>query len=348
MWYEGFKEQVVNLQSEEEKKQLQRFLERQNLSLDKDLEYSVALFDGDRMIASGSFGGRILKCIAVDESYKNMGLSAIIVTHLVREAYSRGRTHLFVYTKPENKTIFHELGFYDIAEVESKVILMENRPDGIKRYLEEITKDGIDKEDSAAIIMNCNPFTLGHRYLIEYAAVRCKMLHVFVLWEEKSSFPADIRYKLVKEGISHLSNVVLHKGRDYIISDATFPSYFIKEYQDPVEIHARLDLKVFTQYIAPAIGIKKRFVGEEPYCKVTSTYNAIMQEILPIFGIKVEVVPRMAIEGQPISASRVRELIREGKLQEVKALVPDTTYQFILSPEAEGIIKCIQSNGQRH
>lgn len=348
MWGDSYKEQVVNLQSEAEKAQLQRFLERQNLSLDKDLEYSVALFDEDQMIASGSFDGRILKCIAVDEAYKNMGLSAIIVTHLVREAYLRGRTHLFVYTKPENKTIFSELGFYEIAEVQSEVALMENRPDGIKRYLEEIAKDGAADGDSAAIVVNCNPFTLGHKYLIEYAAARCKRLHVFVLWEEKSSFPAEIRYRLVKEGISHLSNVILHKGKDYIISDATFPSYFIKEYQDPVKIHAKLDLKVFTQYIAPAVGIKKRFVGEEPYCKVTSTYNAIMQEALPGYGIEVEVVPRLAIEGQAISASRVRELIREGKLEEVKALVPDTTYQFILSPEAESIIKHIQSSEQRH
>jgi [citrate (pro-3S)-lyase] ligase len=348
MWYDSFKEQVVNLQSEAEKQQLQEFLEQQNLYLDRDLEYTIALFDGAKIIAAGSFGGRILKCIAVHEEYKSMGLSARIVTHLVREAYSRGRTHLYIYTKPENKMIFTELGFYAIAEVPSKVILMENRPDGIKRYLEEITEAGNAKENSAAIIVNCNPFTLGHRYLIEYAAARCKRLHVFVLWEEKSSFPADIRYKLVKEGISHLSNVVLHKGKDYIISDATFPSYFIKEYQEQVEVHARLDLEVFTQHIAPALGISKRFVGEEPYCKVTAVYNSIMHQVLKDHGIEVEEVPRMEIEGQPISASRVRELIKEGKLQEVKALVPGTTYNFILSPEAEGIIRRIQSNGQRH
>jgi len=197
MWYDNFREQVINLQSKTERDQLEEFLKKQNLSLDRDIEYTVALFDGDKLAAAGSFSGRVLKCIAVDEEYKNMGLSSKIVTHLVNEAYSRGRTHLFIYTKPENKAIFSELGFYSIAEVPAKVVLMENRPDGIKKYLEEIARDNGDKKDSAAVIVNCNPFTLGHRYLIEYAASRCQRLHVFVLWEDKSSFPAEIRYRLV-------------------------------------------------------------------------------------------------------------------------------------------------------
>lgn len=342
MWYDNFSEQVVNLQSEAEREQLQEFLKKQNLSLDRDIEYTIALLDGEKIAATGSLDGRILKCIAVDEEYKNMGLSSKIVTHLVREAYSRGRTHLFIFTKPENKVIFSQMGFYTIAEVPSKVVLMENRPDGIKKYLKEITQENGDKKNSAVVIVNGNPFTLGHRYLIEYAASRCQTLHIFVLWEDKSSFPAEIRYKLVQEGVQHLANVLLYKGKDYIISNATFPSYFIKEYQELAQTHARLDLGIFTRYIAPALGINKRFVGEEPYCKVTAVYNSVMQEILPAHGIDVQVVPRMSKDGRPISASRVRELIREGKLHEVKVLVPETTYQFLLSPEGEGVIKRIE------
>jgi [citrate (pro-3S)-lyase] ligase len=152
----------------------------------------------------------------------------------------------------------------------------------------------------------------------------------------------------VKEGVKHLDNVVLHQGKDYIISDATFPSYFIKEFQDVVETHARLDLELFTRYIAPTLGIQKRFVGEEPYCKVTATYNRVMQEILPKHGMELEVVQRMFNDGQPISASRVRELIREEKFDEVRKLVPETTFQFLLSPEAEGIIQRIKKDDKRH
>lgn len=348
MWYDSFREQIVNLQSEAERMQLQEFLEKQDLSLDKDIEYAVVIMDGDKIAATGSFDGRILKCIAVGNEYKNTGLSSKVVTHLVNEAYSRQRTHLFIYTKPENKAVFSELGFYTIAEVPSKVILMENKPDGIKKYIEALVKENGHKGDSAAVVVNCNPFTLGHRYLIEYAASRCQTLHVFVLWEDKSSFPAEIRYRLVQEGTQHLSNVVLHKGKDYIISDATFPSYFIKTYQELVETHARLDLGIFTRYIAPALGIKRRFVGEEPYCKVTAAYNAVMQELLPAQGIDVQVVPRKLSDGQPISASRVRQLIREERIHEVKELVPETTYRFLLSREVDSIINHIRSNSQRH
>lgn len=348
MWTDSIKEQALNLASEREKDQLKAFLKTENLSIDKDIEYTMVLTEDGRIIAAGSFGGRVLKCIAVDEQYKSIGLSARVITHLVNEQYRRGRTHLFIYTKPENKRIFSELGFYPIAEVPAKVVLMENQPDGIHKYVKEISENVSIGQPSAAIVVNCNPFTLGHRYLIEFAANRCQVLHIFVVWEDKSSFPAETRFRLIKEGVSHLSNVVLHKGRDYIISDATFPSYFIKEYQDLVETQAKLDLTVFSRYIAPALNIQKRFVGEEPYCQVTSAYNNIMKKMLPPSGIEVEEVVRLTSDGKAISASRVRELIRIGDIHAVKSLVPDTTYNFLLSSEAGEIIRHIQTVSQRH
>ncbi|WP_251032675.1 [citrate (pro-3S)-lyase] ligase [Bacillus sp. ISL-7] len=346
MWYDNFSKQTINLQLHTERLQLEEFLNRQNLALDREVEYSIALIDRGKIAATGSLGGRVLKCIAVDEQYQSMGLSSAIVTHLIEEACSRGRTHLFIYTKPENKNIFIDLGFYPIAEVSSKVILMENRPYGVKNYLNQIIKEkrdfipkNGDKKGIGAVVVNCNPFTLGHQYLIEYAASKCQLLHVFVLEEDKSVFPAAIRYRLVKEGVQHLHNVVLHQGKDYIISDATFPSYFMKEFQDIVETHAKLDLELFTRYIAPSLGIEKRFVGQEPCCKVTAVYNDLMQEILPAHGIEVQVLPRLQNDGHPISASRVRKLICEGRLSEVKHLVPETTYRFLLAPEAAGIFQ---------
>lgn len=336
-------EEVLKPTSENETARLGAFLNKQGLTLDKDIEYSMALTDSGRIAAAGSFTGRVLKCIAVDEEYKGRGLSARVVTHLVNEQYRRGRTHLFVYTKPENKPIFSELGFYPVSEVPSKVVLMENRVDGIKKYLEEISAGRKKGCFSAAVVVNCNPFTLGHQYLIEYAAARYNILDVFVLWEDKSGFPSETRYRLVNEGVQHIPNAVVHKGKDYIISEATFPSYFIKEYQDYVETHAKLDLTVFTDHIAPALGIVKRFVGEEPYCPVTSVYNCIMKEVLPAKGIDVEVVPRISHKGKAISASRVRELIQIGEMDKVKELVPETTYNYLISSEAEEIIKRIQS-----
>ena len=184
--------------------------------------------------------------------------------------------------------------------------------------------------------------------MIEYAASKCRYLHVFVLWEEKSSFPAEIRYRLVKEGVRHLSNVILHKGRDYIISHATFPSYFIKTYEQWAETYARLDIDIFAKHIAPALGIRKRFAGEEPYCRVTAVYNKVMQEVLPAHGIDIQVVPRAGINGKPVSASLVRALIRSGAVDKVRELVPESVYSFLLSSEAEDIIRQIQGTDQRH
>lgn len=347
MWVNYLEEQVVRLNNENDLNLLDGFLKSQGLTMDQDLEYSMVLTEGSKIVGTGSFAHHVLKCIAVDDKYKGLGLSGRIVTHLVNEQYRRGRSHLFIYTRSKNKLIFSELGFYPIAEVPNKVVLMENRKEGIKKYLDEISQESGEIVSSAAVVVNCNPFTLGHRYLLEYAAARCQKLHIFVVWEDRSSFPAEIRYRLVKEGIRHLSNVVLHKGKDYIISSATFPSYFIKEYDELVETHARLDLTIFSQHIAPALKIKKRFAGEEPYCKVTSTYNKLMKEILPPYGIEVEEVPRLVYEEKAISASKVRELLRQGNLQSIQKLVPETTYEFLLSPQAEEIIRHLQAD-KRH
>lgn len=338
MFENRFQESALILSNEKETEQLKSFLSRYGLSMDKDIEYSMVVTDNNRIVATGSFANRVLKCIAVEDEYKGRGLSAKIITHLVNEQFARGKAHLFIYTKPENELIFSGLGFFSIAQVPHKVVLMENRPDGIKRYLDEIAAETGTILPSAAVVVNCNPFTNGHRYLLEYAAARCRLLHVFVVWEDRSFFPSQIRHRLVCEGTAHIPNLIVHKGSDYIISNATFPSYFIKEYDDLVETHARLDLEVFSQHIAKKLDIRKRFAGEEPYCRVTSAYNRMMAKILPQNGIEVEIIPRKTSDGNVISASRVRELLGKGYMDAVKKLVPETTYRFLMSDEGRRII----------
>ncbi len=348
MWGDPFEEHRLDLNSEHEKQQLAAFLEKQGLALDREIEYSMVLTRQGKIAATGSFSNKVLKCIAVDEEYKSLGLSSRVVTHLVNEEYKRGRPHLFVFTKPENESIFSELGMYTVGKVPSRVVLMENRRDGIEKYLDRISEAAGKITASAAVVVNCNPFTLGHRHLLEYAASRCQKLHVFVVWEDRSCFPAEVRYRLVREGVSHLPNVVVHEGRDYIISDATFPSYFIKTYDAMAEVHARLDITIFLQHIAKRLEIKKRYVGEEPFDAVTSAYNRVMGEMLPAAGLELEVIPRLASGDVAISASRVREAIRAGRIEEVRALVPENTYRFLISSEAEEVIRRIRSSSGRH
>lgn len=116
------------------------FLVEQGLRFDDGVEYTVALYDCDKIVATGSFDGKILKCIAVEESYKGMGISNKIVSDLINEQYRRGNNHFFVYTKPCNYKMFKDLGFYKIEEVTDKVLLMENDQNGISNFLNKIRK----------------------------------------------------------------------------------------------------------------------------------------------------------------------------------------------------------------
>jgi [citrate (pro-3S)-lyase] ligase len=186
--------------------------------------------------------------------------------------------------------------------------------------------------------MNCNPFTKGHQYLIENAAGQCAWLHVFVVSENKSAFPADLRYRLVREGTARIKNVLVHPTGPYLISSATFPDYFFKEAlygspgaapSSPQNINTLLDLVIFAECFAKPLGISRRFVGAEPFDPVTAEYNRQMKDALPRFGIEVIELDRLEEKGEAISASRVRGLLKEGKLGDLRALVPETTYDHL-------------------
>lgn len=341
-------ERIIEVKTDSEKNMVSNFLKEQGLSLEDDVEYTVALLKNDTIIGTGSLNGRILKCIAVVPEFQGTGISNKIVSRLVSEAYFRGNTHLFIYTKPKNEFLFSDMGFYKIAEVSDRVCLMENKSNGIQSYVKELVKYKKEGSKIATIVMNCNPFTLGHQYIIEKASAENDIVHVFIVWEDCSSFPSEIRYRLAKEGTKHLSNVILHKGKDYIISNATFPSYFLKEKSDVAETHARLDLEIFKEYIVPALKINKRYIGEEPYCAVTKKYNEIMKIVLPAVGVEVEEIKRSSVEGEYISASMVRKLIVSKKLSEAKKFLPMTTYNFLISQEGLKIINNMIDLNAKH
>lgn len=336
------KEENISKNDVQKLQELKAFLSKQGLRFDNTVEYTVAFYVEDKIIGTGSIEGKVLKCIAVDDEYKGMGITNKILTTLINEQYNRGRYHFFIFTKPENSYIFKDLGFYEIAQVPQKVALFENDSKGIVKFVEKLSKKKVEGKVVSSIVVNCNPFTLGHKYLIEKASRESDVLHVFVVSEDKSVFPSEIRYRLVEEGTKHLKNVVLHKGEDYIISSATFPSYFLKKQDEAVKLHTLLDIEIFIKYIVPALAINRRYVGEEPLCEVTKVYNGTMKELLPKSGVEVFEVPRISIEEDAVSASRVRGLIKEDKLSEVKDLVPETTYNFLVSQEAEEIIKKIK------
>jgi [citrate (pro-3S)-lyase] ligase len=308
---------------------LRVFLVSCGLRYDERVSYTVcALEDGD-IAATGSLDGNILKCIAVSKVYEGEGLAARIVTELINEAARKGRHDLFLFTKPDNDELFSSFGFYPIVKT-TEVLLMENKKDGVSRFVAEL-KGAFPAEGkiSGAIVANCNPFTLGHLYLIESAAKQCDLLRVFIVSENRSRFSADERYQLVEAGTAHIPNLLLHRTGPYLVSAVSFPDYFMKDTVSPQEVNTELDLRIFAERFALPLGISRRFVGTEPSDPVTAAYNRQMIEVLPRYGIEVVELPRLENNGVPVSASRVRRLLDEGDFAAVESLVPPGVYSAL-------------------
>lgn len=321
-----------------DKERLVSFLGEQDLEYDENITYSMVLEEDGKIIGTASSHNNVIKCVAISKEHQGENLLSTIFSHLVTHMFEQGIYHYFGFTKPKNKRLFEGVGLYKVAETDH-VLLLENERDGIKKYmkkLQEETNQAMEngeankqQQEVGAIIANCNPFTKGHRYLVEYAASRCKYLHLFILSEEQEFISSKARYEMVYEGVKDLKNVILHQTSDYLISPAVFPTYFIKEKNQAFTMNCMLDIEIFKEYIAKNLGITKRFVGSEPNCQVTREYNHCLKQYLPPAGIKVEEIDRLEIDKRPVSASDVRCAYKEGRLEEVKKLVPETTYQYL-------------------
>ena len=320
----------VDCQDRRSMAEIERLLQEEGLRPDKHADYICAMFDeNNHAIATGCCVGNTLRCFAVSSSHRGEGLLNQILYHLTEVQISRGNSHLFLYTKPETAPMFGDLGFHEIARVENRVVFMENRRSGFPGYLSNLAstrRDGV----SAAIVMNANPFTLGHQYLVEQASAACDTLHIFVVSEDISQFPFSVRRRLVADGTRHLSNVVLHDCGPYIISAATFPSYFLPDDTDAAELQARLDVAVFAR-IAQTLNITQRWAGEEPKSPITCLYNRVMSEELPKSGIRFIEIPRKKAGDAIISASTVRALIRSNDFSALEHYLPPTTLEYLMN-----------------
>ena len=324
-------------------KQIDELLQQEGIQRDANLDYTCVMYDEDyNVIGTGSCFGNTLRCFAVSSRHQGEGLLNEIISHLMQVQYERGNIHLFLYTKCNSAKFFADLGFYEIARVDEKLVFMENKKNGFGNYLKQMEKGTALPEKTAALVMNANPFTLGHQYLVEKASSENDVLHLFIVSEDASLIPFSVRKKLVKAGTAHLNNIIYHDSGPYIISNATFPSYFLKDEAAVIDGHARLDLAVFTR-ISEALGIGKRYVGDEPTSFVTNTYNTIMKEELPKSGVECLIIPRKETSGAPISASTVRTLLKTGDWERLKDYLPDTSLQYFQSEEAAPVLDKIRA-----
>ena len=339
-----------------QRRRIERFLDDNGLRLD-DVDYYAALVDDttDEIVAGGGLKEGVIKCVAVADGHKGEAVANQIVSHLIAHANADGHQCVKLFTKPQNRQMFESMSFRLLAEA-PKAILMETGIGGIKRYCEELKREkGKGKSEksnselhhlnpstpqpimppSGIIIMNCNPFTLGHRYLIEQAAQQVDTLYILVVREDCSMFGYDERKAMIVRGVAHINNVVVCDGSEYSISATTFPTYFLKSLSDASDTQMTLDIDLYRRHIAPALGATVRFVGTEPDDPLTRRYNELMKNMLP----DVREVARLQQGGVAVSASRVRKAIVENHLALAARLVPPTTIPYIVAHLATRALK---------
>ena len=309
---------------------LKSFLKSCDLDYDASIRFTAALIENDQIIATGSLDGATLKCIAVSPDHQGEDLTAQIMTCLLQEAAQQGYKHLMLYTKPRNQYLFRSFGFHPVIRT-ADCLMMENRRGGLDSFLSGLEKPSDCEKPIGCIVANCNPFTKGHRFLIETAARECAWLHLFILSEDRSLFSAEERMQMAKAGCADLQNVLIHPTGPYMVSSATFPSYFIKDKARLADIHCEMDIRLFGEKIAPALGISRRYVGTEPNCMVTRHYNEQMKRMLGDYGITLVEIERRESCGNAISASRVRNLIEQGELEQLSDLLPQSSLAYILN-----------------
>lgn len=307
---------------------LKAFLLSCHLEYDPGIRFTAMLMEDEEIIATGSLDGNTIKCVAVSPAYQGEDLTGKILTVLMQEANSAGLTHLMLYTKPRNQHLFAAFGFHPVIRTPD-VLLMENRRCGLDIFLTCAKGPTDDRGPVGCIVANANPFTLGHRCLAEQAAAECAWVHLFILSEDRGMFSTAERMQMAREACADLPNVLVQPTGPYMVSAATFPSYFLKDQAQAPAVHCELDLRLFGERIAPRLGITRRYVGSEPLCPITAQYNARMKALLPEYGVDVIEIARAEAAGAPISASRVRELIRQADFGALAPLLPPSTMRII-------------------
>ena len=350
-----FRQEILDLENPFDVKLVSDFLK--DLGFDynpEEVDMTMILYNlNDEFIGTGSIRKKTLKFIAVSPKFRDTTAFALIVTFLtnkILETYKQ----CFVFTKPNTSKRFESIGFSHIATAEPLFSVLEFGYETIKNYQEYLKENKIKtKTDQiASIVVNCNPYTIGHQYLIEKAAAENELVYLFVVSENLSVFPFELRWKMIKQGISHLNNVKMLSTGSYIVSGAIFPHYFLKQESTNLisEKQAEIDVKIFAKYIAPVLNIKRRYIGTENYCLTTSAYNNAMKEILPKKGVEVIEVKRISANNSDnfVSASKVRKAIKNNNLQSVIDFLPLVTRDFLLSDTSEKIKQKIIKGKGRH
>jgi len=310
---------------QEELKKIEIFLNKFCLKLDPNLTKTYYIEnDNCDIIGTISCQDYIIKDLAVDETYQSENLASLLVNEILNYFRSNNIYNYQVFTKPKYKNIFISLGFKKIVETD-KVIMLEGGVTFINDKLKEINKILNNKfgeinqnTDLGCVVINGNPITNGHMHIIEEASRNHKLVVLFVVEEDKSEFTFEERFSFAYLSTMRLGNVCVIPSSKYIVSSSTFPSYFLKDETEVSEQYSKIDALIFKEYFMKQLFIKKRYVGTETISKMVN-YNNILKETLQD---KLVIMERLQENNEVISASKVRSLLKENKIEEALLYVP--------------------------
>lgn len=311
-------------QIQSNKELLISFLDSINLSFDDEIDSCYVIKENDHIIACGCLKDNILKMIGVDNTKQATDLASKIISSLIEECQNKGYKQYYVFTKIEYIEHFKSFGFNELVSFNG-IVFMEMGLSTFDEYISNIKLKMDRNKVYDCIVMNCNPITNGHMYLIEKAYHQNNNLIIFLVETNKSFFSFDVRYDLVKQATAHLKDLLIIPSGNYIISSVTFPTYFLKELSQKAEYYANIDLLLF-EMMMNKLNLRYRFVGSEPIDKATNMYNVTMSKILKD---KLIIIDRLTYNNEVISASYIRRLLEEKRFDLMKELLPKTTYDYL-------------------
>jgi len=324
---------------EKEKQQQIDFLEQHNLDYEYDITYSIVVKYEKEIVATASLANNVMKCFAVKKEYSGQNITGLMYKHLIQVLEERNVYHFFVFTTPENEQVFTSFNMKRIVKTMNTVLLEGG--DTITNVLTNLKEEfSVSNDRKGCVIINANPLTFGHLYLIEQGAKNHKEFLVFVVSEDLSSFTFEDRFEIIKSATKHLDNVKVLPTLSYLVSKVTFPRYFLKEDILIQDEQTLVDVLVYKDFFKKIFNIETRYVGTEPFSVTTNKYNEVLKNYL---GPSLKIIERLELKGKAISASQVRKYIKDNRIEELKDLVPEATYNYLLSKKGQVVIDLIQN-----
>ncbi|MFP7699558.1 GNAT family N-acetyltransferase [Candidatus Phytoplasma pyri] len=307
---------------------INNFLKNQGLKKDIVDDFGVIFAENQEIIGTVGRYRNNLKCLAIAQEYQNHNIANQLITFMIEKIYQKGFNEVFVFTKNDYFFIFKNLGF-ELIYGNENFGFFTNRHDLFLKYIDYLHNQTKISSNSGIIVINANPFTKGHEYLIKQSLKISDIIYLIVVKEEGSFFDYQKRLEMVKLGVNNIKNVIVLEGSNYLISKNVFPSYFLPSTEEVIKQQTILDTYIFINYIAKALKVKKRFVGEEPYSLTTYHYNNTMKNILKQNNLELIIFPRLKFKNKYISATQVRKLFVLGQFDKLSSLIPETTLNYL-------------------